>query len=72
MRARLAHRLSATVGHSIFAAIADANTAVVTARGHAVKGHRLLEQLGRSLDLDVTAYGDERKDESDGKGITGA
>lgn len=71
MRARLAHRLSATVGHSIFAAIAEANTAVVTARGHTVKGHKLLEQLARSLDLDVTAYGDDRKDQSDGKVFTG-
>lgn len=68
----MAHRLSATVGHSIFAAIAEANTSVVAARGQAVKGHKLIEQLAKSLALDVTAYGDERKDQGDSKVFTGA
>ena len=71
VRARVAHRLSATVGHSVFAAIAEANTSVVTARGHAVKGHKLLEQLARSLDVPTTSYGDDRKDQGDQRLFTG-
>lgn len=70
VRARTAHRLSATVGHSIFDAIGEANHAVIAARGQAVRGHKLLEQLARSLDLPVTSYGDERKDQGDGTGKT--
>lgn len=70
VRARFAHRLSAVVGQTIFDSFDAASSALVQARGHAVKGHRLLEQLARRLDV-PHAYGDEGKDPSDGKVFTG-
>ena len=41
------------------------DTALTEARGHTVKGHRLLDQLAKSLGFDVSMYGDTRKDDSD-------
>lgn len=66
IRARTAHRLSAVVGHSIVTSFDEASSAIVQARGSAVKGHRLLEQLARGLNV-RSAYGDELKDDSDKK-----
>lgn len=65
VRARLAHGLSATVGQPIFAAVGQVTVALADARGHAVKGHRLLEPLARSLGIDIRAFGEERKDDGD-------
>lgn len=69
VRARIAHGLSTTVGHSIVASFDQAASAVVSARGHAVKGHRLLAQLGERIGAPVN-YGDGAKDAGDA--FTGA
>lgn len=66
VRARLAHRVSAVVGHSFFAEIDQATSAVVKARGHTVKGHRVAEQVARRIGVpDTLLYGDEQKDPGD-------
>lgn len=65
VRARMSHGLSAVVGQPAFAAFGQANLTITEARGHAVKGHRLLEHLARSLDIDISMYGDTRKDDGD-------
>ena len=64
VRARKARKLSAVVGHSIFASFSQASCALVEARGHIVKGHRQLGQLAERLDVQAL-YGDEDKDEGD-------
>lgn len=66
VRARKAHGLSAVVGQPVFAAVSQASISLVEARGHAVKGHRLLEPIAKALGLDIRSYGEERKDEGDG------
>jgi hypothetical protein len=66
VHAKQAHNLSSVVGQSAFAAFGKAHLALVEARGHAVSGHRLLEQLGKYLGIDTTAFGDGVKDGSGG------
>jgi hypothetical protein len=70
VRARQAHKLSSVVGHSIVDSFDQASSAMVTARGHVVKGHRLLEQLAQRIGA-PTAYGDGAKDAGDKMGFTG-
>ena len=65
VRVRIAHKLSAVVGQSFFEEVDRATSAVIAARGHSVKGHRLAEQVARRLGLQVDLYGEEAKDGDD-------
>ncbi|VVT20943.1 conserved hypothetical protein [Sphingomonas sp. EC-HK361] len=64
-----AQRLSgvgSTVGHQFLRAVTSSSVGITDALSHIADGHRLLEQLGKRLGYDVSAYGDGIKDPAPG------
>lgn len=61
VEARVSHEVSAVVGHKVFQAVAEAQLAITTARGHAVAGHRLLDKVAEAFHIDPSMYGDTAK-----------
>lgn len=72
--AQVSRNLSPTAGHQILRSITTANVSVTEAITRSAEAHRLLEVLGRQLNVDVTAYGDvhEKPDPERRTGFTGA
>ncbi len=66
VRARAAHKVAPVAVHSIMLSISQSSAALIDARGHVVKSHKLLERLARSLEV-PHAYGDDVKDPGDHK-----
>jgi hypothetical protein len=58
-RARVAARQPAMIGQSALDRVGDSLQATITARRHAVDGHRLLDATRGKLGLPVIAFGEE-------------
>lgn len=65
VEAQAAEGLSPVAGHQVLRAITAAQAAVGEAIAQSAGGHRLVEQLGRSLQHDVHAYGEGTKPPQD-------
>jgi len=66
-QARMELNLSAVVGHKVLEHFHQSGSAVVSARGHSVAGHRLVDKVAQALDIPMAA-GDERPKPSNDDG----